>query len=67
MFGDKDDILEIIFEKKHVANSPIRIILEATEKIDFCFDSNFSSPLTRVNTIIKRFPEKWVWESVVKE
>ncbi len=40
MFGDKDDILEIIFEKKHVANSPIRILLEATEKIDFCFDSN---------------------------
>ena len=40
MFGDKDDILEIILEKKHIANSPIQIFSEATEKIDFCFDSH---------------------------
>ncbi|HEX5519947.1 MAG TPA: hypothetical protein VFX18_05855 [Candidatus Nitrosocosmicus sp.] len=45
MFGDKDGILEIILEKKHVASSPIQIFAEAIKKIDFCFDSILLSRL----------------------
>ncbi|MGN6709371.1 MAG: hypothetical protein ACTHKF_08500 [Candidatus Nitrosocosmicus sp.] len=45
MFGDKDGILEIILEKKHLASSPIQIFAEATKKIDFCFDSIMLSRL----------------------
>jgi hypothetical protein len=45
MFGDKDGILEIILEKKHLASSPIQIFAEATKKIDFCFDSILLSRL----------------------
>ncbi|MGN6350327.1 MAG: hypothetical protein ACTHL3_02560 [Candidatus Nitrosocosmicus sp.] len=45
MFGDKDGILEIILEKKHLASSPIQIFAEATKKIDFCFDSVMLSRL----------------------
>jgi hypothetical protein len=45
MFGDKDGILEIILEKKHLASSPIKIFAEAKKKIDFCFDSSLLSLL----------------------
>jgi hypothetical protein len=45
MFGDKDGIVEIILEKKHLASSPIQIFAEATKKIDFCLDSIMLSRL----------------------
>jgi hypothetical protein len=45
MFADKDGIVEIILEKKHLARSPIQIFSEATKKIDFCFDSSLLSRL----------------------
>ena len=57
MFGDKDGILEIILEKKHVAGSPIQILTEATEKIDFCFDSNMLSNLIEDDSF---------WNAIIK-
>ena len=70
MFGDKNGIVEIILEKKHIANSPVQIIAEAIEKIDFCFDSDLLSSLKEDNCFwntISKLKSKGVFLRLVAE
>ena len=70
MFGDKNAIVEIILEKKHIANSPIQIISEAIEKIDFCFDYDLMSSLKEDNyfwNTISKLKSKGVFLRLVTE